>query len=104
MTRQLGRWRMTDELRIGAHPGAYLASPVDDLARRVAARAAAAPAAPRPAKPTHVHVYLPATTTTRAKAHDSVPARRGRDQAQPELLCRVGQDGETGEFSATGAQ
>ena len=100
---QLGRWRGTDAPAIGARPGAYVCSPLDERARQVADRRTAATASPRrPAKPTHVHVYLPATTTPRTKTHDSLPARRGRDQMQPELLCRVGQDGETGEFSATG--
>jgi hypothetical protein len=56
------------------------------------------------------HIYIHDTPRrrqpTRAMVHDAPrqPAARprGRDQAQPELLCRVGQHGETGEFSATG--
>jgi hypothetical protein len=34
---------------------------------------------------------------------DALPRRRGRDQAQPTLLCRLGQHGETGEWSAEDA-
>lgn len=36
------------------------------------------------------------------RAFDAMPPRRrpGRDQAQPVLLCRLGQHGETGEWSA----
>jgi hypothetical protein len=68
MAKQLGRWRMTDELRVGARDGAFLANPIDARAREIAAeRRVVAPAAPRrPARPVrHIHVHLPAPAKTR---------------------------------------
>jgi hypothetical protein len=67
MAKQLGRWRMTDAPPpVGARPGAYLTSPLDDLARsRAADLRTASPR--RPARPArHVHIHLPG----RAKTHD----------------------------------
>ena len=63
MAKQLGRWRMIDAFPpIGARPGAYLASPVDDLARlRAAERRATRPTSPRQAARAarHIHINLP---------------------------------------------
>lgn len=87
--KQLGRWRMVDELRpIGASPGAFLTNPIDARARAVAAdRGAVAPAAPRrPARPAqHVHVHLP-------KVRGQV---RTRDQATAAPAGFPISDGET---------
>lgn len=104
--RMLGRWRGTDTVPFGAREGAYLASPVDALARRIAARGAPAKTAKQKIVD-HIYVVDDAPRPVRRRTHDqarSLPAARpqSRDQAQPELLCRVGQHGETGEFSATG--
>jgi hypothetical protein len=51
----------------------------------------------RPARPTHIHIHWPHQVRTHDQARPA--ARRGGDQAQPALLCKVAQDGKTGEWS-----
>jgi hypothetical protein len=94
MALQRMRWSNTGATRIGPRDDALLRSPVSD----------AAPP-PRPAR--HVHIHLPAPP---ARTHDAAPPRRG-DQDPPrrpgdqeaeagELICRVAQDGKTGDWFA----
>lgn len=107
MVKRLGRWRATDTPPIGARPGAFLASPVDDLARRVAARAAP-PARTSPIiDETHIYIHDAPRRPVRTRTNDA-PSRQpavrhpgGRDQLeQPKLLCKLGQDGSTGDWTA----
>jgi hypothetical protein len=99
MAKQLGRWRSTDQYGAGDFIGA--------TPRALAALRQITDSTPaKKAGPTHVHVHLPAGSA--APAHDQAPPRRPamrpRDQEEePEpgvLLCRLGQHGSTGEWSA----
>jgi hypothetical protein len=51
----------------------------------------------RPAR--HVHIYLPRPVRTLDQARPPAAVRRGGDQQQPALLCRISQDGKSGEWS-----
>lgn len=102
MARSLGRWRSTDTPPIGASPGAFLTSPLDDRARQIAARRITPPK-PKPKIVDHIYVVADEPRPKRRVTHDSLPAARprGRDQLeQPQLMCRIGQHGTTGEWSA----
>lgn len=41
--------------------------------------------------------------TLRSPIADDLPRRRGTDQVQPSLLCKIGQNGQTGEWSGEDA-
>jgi hypothetical protein len=56
----------------------------------------------------HTHIHLPvdwfARSAPRQPTHDAMAPRRGRDQGEPaagSLLCKISQNGETGQWSGT---
>jgi hypothetical protein len=96
MAKQLGRWRMTDELPFGARSGAFVTNPVDALARRIAARGEAPVVDEQ-----YIHIHLPAPRTTRqssrsrTRSHDA-PATPTAFPVSAGDIFAVGDCGDSG--------